>query len=187
VREARSAGPKVQRGTAVVVAVIVMAALAAPVPGDPPHRITIRVPDGFSLDRDFERFSGWARREGVELEVGPESSPAPAGSELVHVAVLPASQVLARLVAKFPVRLTGKEFAFDGRTYGQEADAIALTDPSRPETFVIGVGRQAALRLLARRARKERAVRAGERAARDRPVFGPRRDRDAGELPAVAR
>jgi hypothetical protein len=129
----------------------VIAGLEAPVLGDPPRRIAIRVPDGFLLGQEFERFSGWARREAVELEVGPESSPAPAGSELVHVTVLPASEVLARLVAKFPIRLTGKDFAFDGRTYGQETDAIALTDPSRPETFIIGVRRQAALRLLARR------------------------------------
>jgi glycosyl hydrolase family 113 len=151
VSELRAAGSRVQRSQALVVAFICLAVLPAHVYGAPPRKIAIRVPDGFSLGSEFERFSGWARREGVEFEVGPESSPGPAGPEVVHVAVLPASEALARLVARFPIRLTGEEFAFDGRTYGQAADAIALTDPSRPETFIIGVGRQAALRLLARR------------------------------------
>jgi hypothetical protein len=151
VSEVRAAGSRVQKSQSLVVAFICLAVLPAHAHGASPRKIAIRVTDGFSLGSEFERFSGWARREGVELEVGPESSPGPAGSEVVHVAVLPASEALARLVARFPIRLTGKEFAFDGRTYGQAADAIALTDPSRPETFVIGVGRQAALRLLARR------------------------------------
>lgn len=149
--EVRAAESRVQKSQALVVAFICLAVLPAHVHGASPRKIAIRVPDEFSLGPEFERFSGWARREGVELEVGPESSPGPAGSQVVHVAVLPASEALARLVARFPIRLIGKEFAFDGRTYGQAADAIALTDPSRPETFVIGVGRQAALRLLARR------------------------------------
>jgi hypothetical protein len=110
------------------------------------------VPEGFSPGPEFERFSGWARREGVEVEVGPESSPVPAGWEAARVAVLPASAAFRRLVARFPVRLTEKEFVFDGRSYGQPDDAVALTDPARPgETFVLGAGRRAVLRLLARR------------------------------------
>ncbi len=146
----RPPGSRFQRSTAAVVAFLGIV-LATPVRGAPPRKIALRLSEGFSLGPELERFSGWARREGVELEVGPESSPAPAGSETVHVAVLPVSEALRRLVARFPVRLTEKDFAFDGRTYAQAADAIALTDPSRNETFVLGMGRQAVLRLLARR------------------------------------
>jgi hypothetical protein len=119
---------------------------------DPARRIAIRVPEGFSPGPEFERFSGWARREGVEVEVGPESAPVPAGWEAARVAVLPASAAFRRLVAKFPVRLTEKDFVFDGRSYGQPDDAVVLTDPAHPgETFVLGAGRRAVLRLLARR------------------------------------
>jgi hypothetical protein len=115
------------------------------------RRIAIRLPEGFSLGQDFERFSGWAGRQGVEVEVGPESSPAPAGWETARLAVLPASESFRRLAARFPLRLSEKEFVFDGRSYGQPGDAIAVTDGARGETFVVGVARQAALRLLARR------------------------------------
>jgi hypothetical protein len=116
------------------------------------RKVAIRVPEGFSLAPEFERLSGWARRGGVEVAVAEESSPVPAGWEAARVTVLPASESFRRLVAKFPVRLESKEFVFDGRAYGTPDDAIALSDPSRPgETFVIGVGRRAALRLLARR------------------------------------
>ena len=119
---------------------------------DSARRIAIRVPEGFSPGPELERFSGWARREGVEVEVGPESAPVPAGWEAARVAVLPASAAFRGLVAKFPVRLTEKEFVFDGRSYGQPDDAVALTDPARSrETFVLGAGRRAVLRLLARR------------------------------------
>jgi hypothetical protein len=120
--------------------------------GATPRRIAIRVPEGFSPAPEFERLSGWARRAAVEVAIAEESSPVPAGWEAARVAVLPASEGFRRLVAKFPVRLESKEFVFDGRAYGHPDDAIALSDPSVPgETFVIGVGRRAALRLLARR------------------------------------
>jgi len=115
------------------------------------RRIAIRVPEGFSPGPEFERLSGWGRRAGVEVEVAPESSPVPAGWEAARVAILPASAAFRQLVARFPVRLTEKGFVFDGRSYGQSDDAMALTDPSRPgETFVLGAGRRAVLRLLAR-------------------------------------
>jgi hypothetical protein len=115
------------------------------------RRIAIRVPEGFSLGQEFERVSGWARREGIEVEVGPESAPVPAGWEAARLAVLPASESFRRLVARFPLRFTEKEFVFDGRPYAQPGDAIAVTDGARGETFVVGVARQAAVRLLARR------------------------------------
>jgi hypothetical protein len=118
----------------------------------PARRIAIRVPEGFSTGPEFERLSGWGRRAGVEVEVGPEASQVPAGWEAARVALLPASAAFRRLVARFPVRLTEKEFVFDGRSYGQSDDAVALTDPAHPgETFVLGLGRRAVLRLLARR------------------------------------
>ena len=110
------------------IAVALLFAAAAGGGTDPARRIAIRVPEGFSPGPEFERFSGWARREGVEVEVGPEASPVPAGWEAARVAVLPASAAFRRLVARFPVRLTEKEFVFDGRTYGQSDDAVALTD-----------------------------------------------------------
>jgi hypothetical protein len=110
------------------------------------------VPEGFSTGPEFERLSGWGRRAGVEVEVGPAASQVPAGWEAARVALLPASAAFRRLVARFPVRLTEKEFVFDGRSYGQSDDAVALTDPAHPgETFVLGLGRRAVLRLLARR------------------------------------
>jgi glycosyl hydrolase family 113 len=131
--------------------------------GTPPRRIAIRVPEGFSLAPEFERLSGWARRAGVEVAVAEEPSPAPAGWEAARVTVLPASESFRRLAAKFPVRLESKQFVFDGRAYGHPDDAIALSDPSRPgETFVIGVGRRGALRLLARRLFYREEDRAGD-------------------------
>lgn len=143
-------GSTVERlSAAVAVALLLAGAVGG---SDSVRRIAIRVPEGFSPGPEFERFSGWARREGVEVDVGPESSPVPAGWEAARVAVLPASAAFRGLVAKFPVRLTEKEFVFDGRSYGQPEDAVALTDPVRPgETFVLGTGRRAVLRLLARR------------------------------------
>jgi hypothetical protein len=132
--------------------VVVLLCAATAGGSDPARRIAIRVPEGFSPGPEFERFSGWARREGVKVEVGPEASPVPAGWEAARVAILPASEAFRRLVARFPLRLSEKEFVFDGRTYGQSDDAVALTDPARPgETFVLGAGRRAVLRLLARR------------------------------------
>ena len=143
-------GPKTgPRGRIRWVAVLLVA--ASSMPGAQARRIAIRVPEGFALGPEFERFSGWARREGVQVEVGPESSAVPPGWEAARLSVLPPSDAFRRLVARFPLRLSDKEFVFDGRTYAQPDDAVALTDPARPEeTFVVGVGRQAALRLLAR-------------------------------------
>ena len=141
----RSAAP-IAGLLAVALPVVLMAVERAPA-----RRIAIRVPSGFPLAPELERFSGWARREGVEVETGPEALPVPPGWEAARIAVLPAAEGFRRSVAKFPVRLTETEFLFDGRLYGQPGDAIALSDPSRPdEVFVLGVGREAALRLLAR-------------------------------------
>lgn len=114
------------------------------------RKIAIRVPEGFSLGPEFERFSGWARREESKLEIGPESSPVPQGWEAARVAVLPASEAFRRLVARFPLKLAEREFVFDARTYARPGDAIALVDSARNEVFVVGLGRQAVLRLLAR-------------------------------------
>jgi hypothetical protein len=133
------------------IALALLFATAAGAGTTPVRRIAIRVPEGFLLGQEFERFSGRARRQGVEVEVGPESSPAPEGWETARLAVLPASESFRRLAARFPLRLSEKEFVFDGRSYGQPGDAIAVSDGARGETFVVGVARQAALRLLARR------------------------------------
>lgn len=131
---------------------LLLSAVAPGAPGESARRIAIRIPEGLSLAPEFERFSGWADRQGIQFEVGPEAAAVPAGWETARIAVLPASEAFRRLVAKFPLRIAQRVFVFDGRSYGQPEDAIALSDPARPgEVFVLGAGRKAALRLLTRR------------------------------------
>ena len=143
-RRLRSAAP-----VAGLLAVLLPLALLA-VGKAPVRRIAIRVAPGLSVARALDGFSGWARQEGLEIEVGPEDLPIPPGWEAVRVAILPAAESFRRSLVKFPVRLARTEFSFDGRAYGRPGDAIALSDPSRPgEVFVLGVDRQAARRLLA--------------------------------------
>lgn len=101
---------------------------------------------------EFDRIKGWAQRNGVAVEIGPESAPVPAGAEVLRLGLVPVSEAVAKAASRFPVALREDGFEFDGRAYRAEDDAIALTDPARPlETLVVGNGRQGILRLAARR------------------------------------
>lgn len=117
-----------------------------------PRRVAIRAPESLVQGGELERIKGWARRSGVLLEVGAEQAPAPPGSEIVWLALTPVSEAFAKAASRFPVKLEPDGFEFDGRRYRAPEDAIALSDPARPrETLVLGNGRQALLRLAARR------------------------------------
>lgn len=116
------------------------------------RKIAIRAPEGLSLGGEFDRVRSWAERNGVTVEVGPESAPVPAGVALVRLGLVPVSESFAKAAARFPVRLAAEGFEFDGRSYRAPEDAVALADPGKPlETLVVGNGRQAILRLVARR------------------------------------
>jgi hypothetical protein len=138
----------VRAAASLVAGVLLLPAAALGAPADITRRVAIRPGEGVSLAGDFERLAGWARREGMEIEIAPESSPVPPGWETARIAV----DSFRRLAAKFPVRILAKEFVFDDRRYGRLGDAVALSDPAQPgDLFVVGVGREAAVRLLARR------------------------------------
>ena len=131
------------------VLVLLSAAASAGAAG---RRIAIRAPEALSLSGEFERIKGWADRNGVAVEIGPENTPVPSGAEVVRLGLVPVSEAFAKAAARFPVKLEPGGFEFDGRAYRAPDDAIALTDPGKPlETFVIGNGRQSLLRLTARR------------------------------------
>ncbi len=125
--------------------------LAPPLSSEAPRRVALRLSAGVSLGAHLDRLSGWARREGLEIDVAAETSPAPAGSDVLRLTLLPASEDFRRRLAPFPVRLEAKGFSFDDRAYREPGDAIALRDPSRPgEILVLGIGEQAVVRLAVR-------------------------------------
>jgi hypothetical protein len=139
-------------GPLLAAGVLLVSAPASAAPESGARRIAIRIPEGFSLEPEFGRFSAWADRQGIRMEVGAEGSPAAAGWEVAHVAVLPVSEAVRRQLAKFPLRVGERDFAFDGRSYAGPEDAIAVSDPARPaEVFVLGRSRRSVLRLLTRR------------------------------------
>ena len=130
---------------------LLLAASAEPAP----RRITIVLPDGWPAEA-FERFRGFARREGIELDIAREADRVSSG-EVVRLAASPPSASFRRRLAAFPVRLeagaggrgAAAGFVFDGRVYRDPGDAIVLNDPGRPaETLVLGNSREAALRTV---------------------------------------
>ena len=134
-------------------------ALLLAAPAEPaPRRVTIILPEGWPAEA-FERFRGFARREGIELEVVREAerlsgnaareADRHSGGEVVRMAASPASAAFRRGLAAFPVTVDAAGFVFDGRIYRAPGDAIVLSDPGRPaETFVLGNSREAALRAV---------------------------------------
>ncbi|MGH9366896.1 MAG: glycoside hydrolase family 113 [Thermoanaerobaculia bacterium] len=126
-------------------------AFATPLTAQSPRRVALRLSPGLSLGPHLDRLSRWAKREAVVLDIGADTAPVPAGSEVLRLSLLPPAEPYRRRLARFPVRLEEKGFSFDGRTYREPGDAIALADPGRPgETLVFGVGEQAVVRLAAR-------------------------------------
>ncbi|MGE5277273.1 MAG: glycoside hydrolase family 113 [Acidobacteriota bacterium] len=115
------------------------------------RRVALRVAPGLSPGPELERVAGWARRQGILLEIGPESAPVPPGAEAVFLSLLPASSSYRRRLERFPVRLERNGFVFDGRAYRHPNDAMALADPGAAGvSFVFGNGARAVLRLSAR-------------------------------------
>ena len=110
-------------------------------------RVTIVLPDGWEAT-GFERWSAFARREGIEMRVAREREPPATGGKTVWLGAPPVSDALRRCLAAFPVTLEASGFAFDGRSYRAPGDAVVLNHPERPsETLVLGNSREAALRL----------------------------------------
>jgi hypothetical protein len=118
-------------------------------PGETPaasRRIAIVLPDGWPSS-SFERWTVFARRDGIEIRVARENEPDPAGWETVRLAAPPVSNDLRARLAAFPVTLEPAGFVFDGRAYRAAADAVVLSHPERPsETLVLGNSRDAAVR-----------------------------------------
>ena len=111
----------------------------------------MRLCEGVSGDSAFNPEG--AKRRNIELQVGPEGAAVPKGYEVVHVCALPLPPAVATAVAKFPITLDAKGFAFDGRAYSGGDDGILLSDPSRPgEFFALGNASGIAVLLAQRRA-----------------------------------
>jgi len=114
-----------------------------------PRRIAIRTSQALSSDPDLSRYASFARRYGIEIDVGPEEKDVPAGWEVRHVSSFPVSERFRDRLERFPIRLEASGFVFDGRAYRAPEDGIRLSDPARPrETVVFGNSSDAALRLL---------------------------------------
>ncbi|HEY6065893.1 MAG TPA: hypothetical protein VIY96_07030 [Thermoanaerobaculia bacterium] len=110
------------------------------------RRVAVVLPSGWP-ETDFERWAGFARREGIDLRVTRENEPEPAGSETVRLAAPPVSDSFRARLAPFPLSLEPAGFVFDGRPYRADGDAVVLGHPDRPaETLVLGNSRDAAIR-----------------------------------------
>ena len=119
----------------------------------PDHRrIALRAPDGLVADSELERISEWAKRRGVEIQGGSETSAIPPGFEAVHLATLPPGERVAGMAASFPIVLESGGFTFDGQGYHGAEDAVFLRDPSRPgESLILGNSARAVIDLAAHR------------------------------------
>jgi hypothetical protein len=122
-----------------------------------PRRIEIRAgADLFSSD-DLERLTGWAARQGVQVDLGPETGAVTPGARVFRAAVSPAPPELARRLSRFGVQPESAGFAFDGRSYRGQEDGVAVRDPLAPsEILVLGNGRDAVQRLVLRRLFRDR-------------------------------
>ena len=134
---------------ALVVASIL--ALASPDPDarSAERRVAVVLPEGWTIP-ELERWASFARRQGVVVRVG--EPPASNGAwEVVRLAAPPVRVDFRRRLARFPVHVGSAGFSFDGRTYRDAGDAIALAHPDSPrETLVLGNSREAAARMLRR-------------------------------------
>lgn len=126
------------------------AAAEAPAPADL-RAVALRAPGSVTSSPELAHLSGWALRQRIRIDAAAEDAPVPAGSEVVRVALVPAAPEAARRLARLGVRTDGAGFTFDGRAYRNPDDAISVRDPGAPsETLVLGMSREAALRLAAR-------------------------------------
>jgi len=127
---------------------LLLLSLALPARSETARRVALRLAEGVSAGASVERIQNWARREGVALDVASDATPVPEGAEVVRVSLLPVSETNRRRLERFPVKIEARAFVFDGRTYREPSDAIALADPRRPgETLVLGIGEHTAVRL----------------------------------------
>ncbi|MFN2634630.1 MAG: hypothetical protein ABR610_14545 [Thermoanaerobaculia bacterium] len=116
------------------------------------RRIAVRAAEGVLTAAELDRFAGWAGRQGIQVEPGPEGAPVAAGWETLRVAISPPSPEFSRRLVRFGVRPEGKGFVFDGRAYLSPEDAIAVRDPgSASETLLFANARSAVPRLAGRR------------------------------------
>jgi hypothetical protein len=121
------------------------------------RRVEIRAAASLFSADDLERLTGWAARQGVSVDVGPENGPVTAGARVFRVAVSPAAPDFARRLSRFGVQPEAAGFAFDGRSYRGPEDGVGVRDPAAPsETLVLGNGRDAAQRLVLRRLFRDR-------------------------------
>jgi Glycoside Hydrolase Family 113 len=117
---------------------------------DPPleRRVAIVLPEGWQLP-GLEHWTGYARREGIEIRVAGESDVFGSDWEVARLAAPPVSAAFRSRLARYPVTLEPSGFVFDGRAYREAGDGIALSDPDRGrETLVLGNSRDAAARLV---------------------------------------
>ena len=119
------------------------------------RRVAVRYCEGTALSQAaFGDAANPVRRGDVEVQAAPEGTPIPKGADVVHICVLPASDAVRSIAARFPVQLYEHAFTFDGWTYADPSDAILLTDPARPsETLVLGVSLEPTVLLAGRRIR----------------------------------
>jgi hypothetical protein len=115
------------------------------------RRVALRLSPGLA-DSDVERLVLLARRRGVEVQVGIESSAAPREWETLHLAILASSGTALPGLAGFPVTFEAGAFRFDGRLYSGEDCAIFLERPGEPrQAYVLGGSARVVLELAARR------------------------------------
>ncbi|HYK42239.1 MAG TPA: hypothetical protein VE007_07590 [Thermoanaerobaculia bacterium] len=183
-------------GTAALLAAAVCllafgAAPPQPVPTPSPRRVEIRAAPSLFTAEDRERLAGFSARQGVQVDVGPESAAVTPGARVFRAALSPAPAELSRRLARFGVTAEAGGFSFDGRNYRGKEDGIAVRDPAAPqEILVLANGREAAQRLVFRRLFRDREesdyqVVSGElgksgrfAAAGDRLAIDRRSDRD---------
>ncbi|MDQ5857349.1 MAG: hypothetical protein M3542_03620, partial [Acidobacteriota bacterium] len=131
-------------------------ALASPDPAASTgeRRVAVVLPRGWAIP-ELERWSSFAKRQGIEVRLGAPPEPA-AGWEIVRLAALPVPDDFRGRLARFPVTVERAGFTFDGRAYNAAGDAIVLNHPDHPqETLVFGNSREAATRMLRRVFRSE--------------------------------
>lgn len=120
-----------------------------PDPDPPPvRRVAVVLPVGWEIP-ELVRWTGFARRHGLEIRVAREPERFGPEWEVVRLAAPPVSAAFRSRLAKFPVTLDPSGFVFDSRAYRGTADGVVLSDPaSGAETLVLANSRDAAMRLL---------------------------------------
>jgi hypothetical protein len=128
---------------------VALVGFASPGPDRAPvRRVAFALPDGWELP-GLARWTAFARRERIEIRVAGESDVFGSDWEVARLAAPPVSAAFRSRLARYPVTLAPSGFVFDGRTYREAGDGIALSDPDRGrETLVLGNSRDAAARLV---------------------------------------